>query len=1491
MFRERGQGARLSLAAEGVRQPSKHGGITDWKSALRTQLELLAREALLECARNPKLMEAWDTQLSKLSAEVQLLLCELLFPSFGSSNRGPVSERVLDDLATVFDGAFTDLCGPWTSTKKNFLSVIDTIHRRREGLGLDKRLDIPSLEIPGRLLFLLRSSPSRDEYIRLLFSIAIISVTAVGDPDDRSGPVGHLDAFAKLLVVNGVTTASCLADLSDKLFKELAILDFGGLKPEPVLLAIKNLFTGTQPEQPSVLRTEAHESTRSGTDWKQALQEQIVALMRDAWLDYQSSSNFRKAWASRETNTEEERRLKELAALNKPLDQKAFTEDFGHALGFLAWDLLLWPSYQVNNRTASFEALLDALAAAFAVVPDFRPNGCSIEASYMLSMSDVVTEGYLNFSDCYDSELTTLLSGSMRREAYLRPLLTMLAIGMAALDDETRSGQPNEEGSCRDVLEWFAGLLVEEVAIRPAYLSALAAEIGDQVSALDFGDHDPSSGLVEFVDSFRNHSDTRTDSAVTSGPSTEPNPVLDLSDPAVCKMIKLAKEAGVIADISGTVRFGRDYKDKRRLTIEPSEKDVEPVEYLIPKGRHIHLQDGDVIEKGECIVGYVTYGQLNAVLPSEEVTSKQIEDTLAMLNEMGINVVDPGATHQEHSDMTPAPTVPLDAATPDSDLIAASFGDALLRTYSGWEVAGEDLRQLIEEARTIRSLLAGLHSRYNRKVIEQAAIAGVLTPKITGDPIKAEAAAIYIARRLDALSEETERGWEGHFDNGFHFARTVRGVKEVAVIDQALLGSADARKLDGYAASLQEVYAKPGILRRKDGEKPIYGPIGLLEQIAARKRDVIEPGRESAEATSDRTDEETTEAPGTQLPKEDREQLLNSGGASPNGIPFMITKQMKADLAAKGFTADQIKRMTPAEAHAALDTTWHQLQTRARSAEFAVVLSELTGMIGLGAVKREVNSLINFIRAQRLREASGLKPPPISLHLVFTGNPGTGKTEVARLVGDIYKALGILSKGHLIETDRSGLVGAALGQTALKTQAVVESALGGVLFIDEAYSLVKEDSPWDFGNEAIETLLKLMEDNRHRLVVIVAGYPDKMKKFIKSNPGLESRFTRSIEFEDYSAQEMLSIFERFATSAGIKVDPGCRDSLLERFRQVERSSSYGNARGVRNEFEGALRRQADRIAPLHAPSDRDLTVLLKEDIASAALDRRKEFAEVMSELEGMVGLSPVKNEVKLLTNFVKVRRARAAGLKRDPISLHLVFTGNPGTGKTVVARLIGKLFGTLGILSKGHFIEADRSRLVGKYVGHTAQLTKETVESALGGVLFIDEAYSLAAEGNGAIHDFGAECLETLLKLMEDYRDRLVVIVAGYPDKMNDFIASNPGLESRFTRRIHFEDYSAEEMLKIFERLVKGDRLQLTPNAREALLEHFREKEGDSGYGNARGVRNDFEAVLVSHANRIAPVMGGSRELSDGSLDILETEDVIGIDPAAVARAAAGKGL
>jgi stage V sporulation protein K len=267
--------------------------------------------------------------------------------------------------------------------------------------------------------------------------------------------------------------------------------------------------------------------------------------------------------------------------------------------------------------------------------------------------------------------------------------------------------------------------------------------------------------------------------------------------------------------------------------------------------------------------------------------------------------------------------------------------------------------------------------------------------------------------------------------------------------------------------------------------------------------------------------------------------------------------------------------------------------------EFAAAIAELTEMVGLNAAKNEIIALAKYIKVSRMRKARGFKQTPISLHLVFTGNPGTGKTTVARVVARLYKALGVLSKGHLVEVDRSGLVSQYVGDTALKTKTAVESALDGVLFVDEAYSLHKETSWGDVGSEAVETLLKLMEDHRDRLAVIVAGYSDKMADFIASNPGLQSRFTKKIEFNDYSANEMLEIFERNATDNSFELDPDAREVLLDYFRKVEGDSGFGNGRGVRNTFEAVIVAHANRVTALSAASDQDLTRIVSADIESA----------------------------------------------------------------------------------------------------------------------------------------------------------------------------------------------------------------------------------------------------------------------------------------------------
>ena len=260
---------------------------------------------------------------------------------------------------------------------------------------------------------------------------------------------------------------------------------------------------------------------------------------------------------------------------------------------------------------------------------------------------------------------------------------------------------------------------------------------------------------------------------------------------------------------------------------------------------------------------------------------------------------------------------------------------------------------------------------------------------------------------------------------------------------------------------------------------------------------------------------------------------------------------------------------------------------------------ELDELIGLQQVKDEVRSLANFVKLQKQREAQGLKTPKMSYHLVFTGSPGTGKTTVARIVARIYKDLGVLKKGNTVETDRSGLVANYVGQTATKTNAIVDSALNGVLFIDEAYALVPEgNNSQDYGLEAISTLLKRMEDDRDKLVVIIAGYTNEMKRFIDANPGLQSRFNRYINFPDYSAAELVDIFKMYMKKNQYTLAPDAEAYLKERFDYAvaHKDRNFGNARYARNVFEKSIQQQANRLAGRSNLSNKELAELTVEDL-------------------------------------------------------------------------------------------------------------------------------------------------------------------------------------------------------------------------------------------------------------------------------------------------------
>lgn len=548
---------------------------------------------------------------------------------------------------------------------------------------------------------------------------------------------------------------------------------------------------------------------------------------------------------------------------------------------------------------------------------------------------------------------------------------------------------------------------------------------------------------------------------------------------------------------------------------------------------------------------------------------------------------------------------------------------------------------------------------------------------------------------------------------------------------------------------------------------------------------------------------------------------------------------------------------------------------------------ELYQVIGLESVKQYVLNLETNFKVQQMREDKGLKKSNISMNMIFVGNPGTGKTTIARIVAKYLKAIGVLSSGHLCEVTRADLVGQYAGHTAVKTTDVINSAIGGVLFIDEAYSLCRDKND-TFGLEAIDALVKGIEDNRDDLVVILAGYEEEMQEFLKTNSGLKSRFQNVVHFEDYSVDEMYAIAEVTAKSKGYKLAADCKEGMLHTFEkhQIKGKNDGGNGRLVRNIIESAVLNQSKRI--VNNPED-DIEMLTASDFG---FDKIVEF-DLEKSLSKVIGMSEVKKFIRTQYKILQANKKRkSANIAVDTTqSLNMIFAGNPGTGKTTMARIVAEMFHSMDILKSGQLVETDKSGLVAGYVGQTAKKTEEVFKSALGGVLFIDEAYSIKNDGSG----FGQECIDTLVKLIEDYRGEIVVILAGYTKEMKDFMSSNSGLESRFPLFIEFPDYTASELFEIGKKMIAGRGFVLTDDSEKLFEEEIKvlKKHSNASSGNGRMIRNFVEEIIRRQSSRIAVSDVSGEELtkileSDVKPDTYNSKSfdldavlnkVIGLDP------------
>ena len=507
------------------------------------------------------------------------------------------------------------------------------------------------------------------------------------------------------------------------------------------------------------------------------------------------------------------------------------------------------------------------------------------------------------------------------------------------------------------------------------------------------------------------------------------------------------------------------------------------------------------------------------------------------------------------------------------------------------------------------------------------------------------------------------------------------------------------------------------------------------------------------------------------------------------------------------------------------------------------VEESLKNIIGLQNVKGKLKEFEKYMLFQMKAKANNMNLKSSNMHMIFTGNPGTGKTTVARIMAKMLYDLGMLKENKLVEVEKKDLVASYMGQTASKTSEVIEKALGGVLFIDEAYSLTEDKDP--YGKEAMATLIKAMEDKKEELVVIFAGYKNEMKTFLDSNSGIASRIGYTFDFSDYSADELVEIFNLKMINMGFEIEFSVNNQIKNICEYFTKRKDFGNGRFIDKLIQEIIIKHSNN-------DDVDLKKITVKDIPAidqlTVSSNNYNNVDVKEQFESIVGMTKLKEKVKEFTSYIKfVKDAQNVGINIPGQNMHMIFTGNPGTGKTTVARIIAHLLFDMGFIHENKLLEVERKDLIASYVGQTAPKTNEVIEKAMGGVLFIDEAYSLTQNSYSA-NDYGGEAIATLIKAMEDHKGEFIVIFAGYKDEMKNFIESNPGIASRVGYTFDFPDYSADELEEIFYRKVTSLGFKYEDDVKEkvhGIMQYF---ESVENIGNGRFVDKVVQNTLLKMA-------------------------------------------